>query len=422
VTDRLLPTEVSDGLARRAATVIPGGLWGHQHTRFLTPDHPQFIAGSEGARFTDVDGNEFIDLMCAWGPMILGYRNPDVDAAARAQAALGDTQNGPAPVLVDLCELLVETIDHADWAVLGKNGTDATTACLTIARAATARDVILLARGCYHGAAPWATPFPAGVTAGDRAALDYFEYNDAASFEAAVERAGDRFAGVMVTPFRHIEGIANEDVDPEFARLLRRTCDAKGAVLILDDVRCGFRLNVGGSWEPLGVRPDLSAWSKAIANGYPLAAVVGIDALREAAESVFLTGSFWTGAVAMAAAVATLEILREGNAFEQMTASGERLRKGIEAQIGALENTKARYTGPVTMPYVVFDDDGGHKRIEAFAVACLRHGLYLHPRHNWFLSAAHDEGVVDAALAATAAAFSEVDAAVASGRLVHTNP
>jgi glutamate-1-semialdehyde 2,1-aminomutase len=422
VTDRAETGAVSERLAGRAAAVIPGGLWGHQHTRFLTPDHPQFIAESSGARFTDVDGRGFIDLMCAWGPMILGYRDPVVDAAAAAQSALGDTQNGPAPVLVDFCELLVDTIDHADWTVLAKNGTDATTACLTIARAETGRDVVLLARGCYHGAAPWATPIPVGVTAGDRAALDYFEYNDADSFAAAVGRAGDRLAGVMVTPFKHIEGVANEDVDPEFARLLRRTCDATGTVLILDDVRCGFRLNVGGSWEPLGIRPDLSAWSKALANGYALAAVVGVEGLRESAESVFLTGSFWTGAVSIAAGRATLEILREGPAFERMTASGERLRKGIEAQIGALENTKARYTGPVTMPYVVFDDDGDHERIEAFATACLRHGLYLHPRHNWFLSAAHDEAVVDASLAATAAAFSEVDAAVASGRLVPTNP
>jgi glutamate-1-semialdehyde 2,1-aminomutase len=422
LTDSLTTGTSSDALSRRAADVIPGGLWGHQHTRFLTPDHPQFIAESSGARFTDVDGREFIDLMCAWGPMILGYRNAEVDAAARAQADLGDTQNGPAPVLVDLCELLVDTIDHADWAILAKNGTDATTACLTIARAETGRDVVLLARGCYHGAAPWATPVPAGVTDSDRAAIDYFDYNDATSFAAAVGRAGERLAAVMVTPFKHIEGVANEEVDPEFARLLRRTCDATGAVLILDDVRCGFRLNVGGSWEPLGVRPDLSAWSKAIANGYALAAVVGVDGLSSAAEAVFLTGSFWTGAVAMAAARKTIEIFRTGPAFEQMTAAGERLRKGIEAQIGALKHTKARYTGPVTMPYVVFEDDVEHERSKAFAVTCLRHGLYLHPRHNWFLSAAHDEEAVDAALAATAAAFNQVDAMEAATRLVHTNP
>jgi glutamate-1-semialdehyde 2,1-aminomutase len=403
----------TDSLMRRAVSVIPGGLWGHQNRRFLTPDHPAFVASSGGAYLTDIDGREFVDLMCAWGPMILGYRNAVVDAAAQAQAALGDTQNGPAPILVELAETLVDTIDHADWAILAKNGTDATTACVTIARAQTGRDVVLLARGCYHGAAPWCSPDPAGVLASDRAAIDYFDYNDQASFVEAARRAGDRLAGVVITPFKHIEGLANEDVVPEFARLVRRTCDAAGAVLVLDDVRCGFRLHVGGSWEPLGIRPDLSAWSKALANGYPIAAVLGADGLRSAAENVFLTGSFWTSAVPMAAALKTIEVLRTTSAFERMVAAGDRFAAGIRGQIAELQNVSAAYTGPVTMPYVVFADDADHERISQFAVVCLRHGLYLHPKHNWFLSAAHDDDAIDRALSATAYAFAEVDAAAA---------
>lgn len=409
----------SERLADRASKVIPGGLWGHQHTRFLTPEHPAFVARSQGARFVDVDGREFIDLMCAWGPMILGYRHPVVEAAAQEQATRGDTQNGPAPALVDFVELLVDTIAHADWAVLAKNGTDATTACLTIARAETRREVILLARGCYHGAAPWCTPAPAGVLSTDRAAIDYFDYNDAASFASAVDRAGDRLAGVLVTPFRHIEGIANEEVDPAFARLLRTTCDRTGALLMLDDVRAGFRMHVGGSWEPLGIQPDLSAWSKALANGYPIAAVVGVDGVRDAAESVFLTGSFWTGAVAMAAARATVDVLRTTDAFQDMTVAGERLRAGLEQQIAGLSHLSATYTGPVTMPYVVFDGDAEHEISSAFAAGCARRGLYLHPRHNWFLSAAHDEETIDRALEVTAAAFDDVDAAYVAAPLTH---
>jgi glutamate-1-semialdehyde 2,1-aminomutase len=401
----------SDILLRRAASVIPGGLWGHQNTRFLTSEHPAFVASSSGARFTDVDGREFIDLMCAWGPMILGYGNPSVDAAARAQAARGDTQNGPAPVAVELAELLVDTVEHADWAILAKNGTDATTACVTIARAETGRDIVLLARGSYHGAAPWCTPEPAGVLASDRAAIEYYEYNDETSFAEAVRRAGDRLAAVVITPFKHVEGLPNEDVVPEFAQLVRRSCDAAGAVLVLDDVRCGFRLHVGGSWEPLGIRPDLSAWSKALGNGYPIAAVLGADGLRSAAEKVFLTGSFWTGAVPMAAALKTIEILRETPAFERMVAAGERFRAGLLEQIRGLENVGAAYTGPVTMPYLVFAGDRGHERISRFSAACLRHGLYLHPKHNWFLSAAHDDESIDRALSATAHAFAEVDVA-----------
>jgi glutamate-1-semialdehyde 2,1-aminomutase len=399
----------SQALTARADRVIPGGMWGHQHTRFLTPDHPMFVEASSGPYVTDVDGRRFIDLMCAWGPMVLGYGDPRVTGAAARQARLGDTQNGPSARAVELAELLVDTIDHADWAILAKNGTDATTACVTIARAATSRDVVLLARGSYHGAAPWCTPEPAGVLKSDRAALDYFEYNDTASLTAAVARAGDRLAAIVITPFKHVEGLANEDVDSEFARLVRRVCDQAGAVLVLDDVRCGLRLNVGGSWEPLGVSPDLSAWSKAIGNGYAIAAVVGADSLRQAASRVFLTGSFWTGAVAMAAAIATIETMRTTSAHRDMVAAGERFRAGITAQIGTLTHGTAHYSGPVTMPYVTFAGDVDHSIASTFARICLREGVYLHPRHNWFLSAAHDDDVIDRALAATAAAFAEID-------------
>jgi glutamate-1-semialdehyde 2,1-aminomutase len=400
---------VSDALTARAARVIPGGMWGHQHTRFLTADHPMFVESSTGPYLIDVDGRRFIDLMCAWGPIVLGYGDPRVEQAVARQARLGDTQNGPSARAVELAELLVDTIDHADWAILAKNGTDATTACVTIARAATGRDIVLLARGSYHGAAPWCTPEPAGVLVSDRAALDYFEYNDAASLTAAVARAGDRLAAIVITPFKHVEGIANQDVQPEFARLVRRMCDEAGAVLVLDDVRCGLRLNVGGSWEPIGVRPDLSAWSKAIGNGYAIAAVVGADSLREAASRVFLTGSFWTGAVAMAAAIATIETMRTTSAHRDMVAAGERFRAGITAQIGGLTYGTAHYSGPVTMPYVTFGGDGDHAIASTFSRICLREGLYLHPRHNWFLSAAHDDDVIDRALAATAVAFGEID-------------
>jgi glutamate-1-semialdehyde 2,1-aminomutase len=402
------PRPESAALLTRAERVIPGGMWGHQHTRFLTAAHPPFIESSVGPYLTDVDGNEYIDLMCAWGPMLLGYRNPRVEEAACAQARLGDTQNGPSPRAVELAELLVDTIDHADWAVLAKNGTDATTASVTIARAATGRDVVLLARGSYHGAAPWCTPAPAGVLASDRAAIDYFEYNDHASLRAAAERAGDRLAGIMVTPFKHVEGLPNQDVDPEFARLVRDVCDRARAVLILDDVRCGLRLNVGGSWEPIGVKPDLSTWSKAIGNGYPLAAIAGSDALREAASDVFLTGSFWTGAVAMAAAIATITTMRETSAYQDMVAAGERFRTGVEDQIASITAGRARFSGPVTMPYVVFDGDTDHAVASAFSTSCLADGLYLHPKHNWFLSSSHDDAVIDRALAATASAFQTI--------------
>ena len=149
----------------------------------------------------------------------------------------------------------------------------------------------------------------------------------------------------MVSPFKHDAGYDQELVDPAFARGLRALCDATGAALILDDVRCGFRLHLGSSWEPVGVDPDLSAWSKAIANGRALAAVLGNDAFRGGAQQVFVTGSFWFSAVPMAAAVATITALREEDAVETMRRQGEALRDGILDQARSWD-LAVNYTGP----------------------------------------------------------------------------
>jgi glutamate-1-semialdehyde 2,1-aminomutase len=385
-------------------------MWGHQSTRFLDPRYPQFLASADGAHVVDADGRKYVDLMCAYGPILLGYKHPAVEAAAEKQLRLADTQNAPSPLAVDLAETLVDTIDHADWAVLAKNGTDATTACVTIARAASGHQIVLAARGAYHGAAPWCTPNTAGVLDTDRAAVRYFDYNDIDSFTAAAAAAGDDLAAVIVTPMKHFEGQDQELVDPAFARAIRAACDRAGAALILDDVRCGFRFHVGSSWTPIGVRPDLSAWSKALGNGYPIAAVVGSDSLREAAAHVYLTGSFWTSAVPMAAALATLGELRGTTAFADLTRAARRLSDGIRAQAASHSLTVA-YTGHPAMPYLTFAADDEFERMRVFSLACLDAGLYLHPKHNWFVSAAHTDAVIDAALAATDQAFSAVRSA-----------
>jgi glutamate-1-semialdehyde 2,1-aminomutase len=400
------PRSVDAGLRRRARAVIPGGMYGHQNAGPLPPEYPQFMRAGRGARIWDVDGNEYVDLMCSYGPVVLGHQHPAVEEAAQAQAELADCQNGPAAVMVELAELLVTTVRHADWAMFAKNGTDATTMCVTIARAQTRRDRILVAAGAYHGAAPWCTPRTAGVTAADRVNIGYYTFNDLASVAAALD-SGPEPAAIVVSPFRHDAGFDQELVDPEFARGLRELCDSSGAALILDDVRCGFRLCLGSSWEPVGVLPDLSAWSKAIANGHPLAAVLGSDRFRDGAKSVFVTGSFWFSAAAMAASVATIRALRAQDAIAAMDKMGTALRAGMLEQAAAA-GIEVNYTGPPAMPYLSFAGDRDHTQASAFAAATMRHGAYLHPRHNWFISAAMTEADLDRTLQATAAGFAAV--------------
>ncbi|MDT0274816.1 aminotransferase class III-fold pyridoxal phosphate-dependent enzyme [Blastococcus goldschmidtiae] len=406
---QLLPTRTVDAALRaRAGAVIPGGMYGHMNAAGLPDAYPQFMTRGEGSRVWDADGNEYLDFMCGWGPVVLGRKDPVVEAAVRAQLDVGDLLDGPSPVMVDLAELLVELVPHADWAMLAKNGTDATTACVSIARASTGRRKVLLATGAYHGAIPWCTPRPGGVLPEDRAHLGYFDYNDVASLEAAVAEAGDDLAGVIVSPVRQELARDQEMATVEFARAIRAACDRTGAVMILDDVRCGFRLDLGGSWEPLGVRPDLSAWSKAIANGYSLAAITGRDPLRAAASSIYVTGSFWYSAVSMAASIATLTQLRDTDAMARMAASGQRLRDGLAAQ-SAAHGFATSQTGPVQMPLLRFlDDDAASTMARTWTNEAVKRGVYLHPVHNWFLSAAHTADDIDLALERTDDAFAEL--------------
>jgi glutamate-1-semialdehyde 2,1-aminomutase len=397
-------------LRARARRVVPGGMYGHMRAAGLPDGYPQFFERGEGCHIWDVDGRRYVDFMCSWGPNILGHKHPRVMEAVQRQLAAGDCLNGPTERMVELAERLVRLVPHADWALFAKNGTDATTTCVTLSRAATGRQKILAARGAYHGAVPWCTPHPLGVTAEDRAHLIEYVYNDIASLEAAVEAAGDDLAGVIASAFRHDYGFDQQLPDPAFARRARELCDQKQAMLILDDVRAGFRLTLRGSWDLVGVQPDLAAWSKAIANGHALAAVTGRDHLRDAASRLFVTGSFWCGAVPMAAAVATLDELERIDGPGIMREMGQRFRDGIAAQ-AAEAGIGVRQSGPPQMPTILFDDDADFAKGSRFCLEALQRGLYLNPRHNMFLSTAHTVADIDFALEATRGAF----AALAEG-------
>ncbi len=399
-----LPNSVDSQLRQRAERVIPGGMWGHMRAAAVPAGYPQFFAGGEGARVRDVDGRSYIDFMCSWGPIILGHRHPEVEAAARAQLDAGDCLDGPTEHAVRLAERLVETMPHASWALFQKNGSDALTSCVTMARAGTKRRKVIAAKGAYHGAVPWSSPSLAGVTAEDRAHLIYYHYNDAASLDAAVAEAGDDLAAIIVSAFKHDLGIPQELPSPHFAKAARTHCDRADAALILDDVRAGFRLNLGGSWEQVGIRPDLAAYSKAIANGYPLSAVTGNERFRAAAEQVFVTGSFWYTGAPMAAAVTVLDILHRENAPARLHAAGQRFGAGL-TESAARHGFEVTLSGPPAMPLMQFAGDPDARLGEAFCQETLARGVYLHHRHNMFLSLAHRDAVIDEALQAIDDAF-----------------
>ena len=398
----------SDALLARAQKVVPHGIYGHQSPKLLTlGSYPSFLARAEGCRFWDVDGNEYIDFMCAYGPMVVGYRNPRVEAAARAQAEKADCLNLPGDVWVDLAELLVDITPFADWAVFAKNGSDATTWSLAVARAHTGRPKIVMAAGTYHGVGAWCTPGLAGIPPSARADILTFAYNDVDDLKRVVDEHRGEIAGVIVTPFRHEAFHDSEMPVPGFLEGVRALCDQEDIVLIFDDVRAGFRLHLGGSGEYFGVRPDITCYCKAIGNGYPLAAGLGRDYLRGAAEQVFFTGSYWTAYVAMAAGIATIETLRDEGGIERMDAMGKRLREGLDQQARSL-GLAVHQSGPPAIPFMTFVGDATFEKNRLFCGECARRGVFFHPHHNWFLSAAHTEADIDETLGVTEVAFKAV--------------
>lgn len=391
-------------LRARAAVVIPGGMYGHQSTALLPDDYPQYFDRADGAYMWDADGRRYLDMMCAYGPNLFGYAHPEIDAAFVRQLGLGDTLTGPTALMVELAETLTGMIKHADWAMFCKNGTDATTMALTTARAHTRRKIVIRAKGAYHGAAPWCTPRPAGVLASDTAHQIFCDYNDVASLEAAVAAAGDDLAAIFAAPFKHDAFIDQAAPSPAYARRTRELCDQTGALLILDEIRAGFRLSRDTSWSHLGVEPDLSTWGKCLANGHPLSVMMGAEKARTAAASIYVTGSFWYQSATMAAALATLKLIRETDYLERITALGEMLRAGLDERSKAA-GFSLRQTGPGVMPLFLFDDDPDLRKGFCFGSEMLARGIYTHPWHNMFLCAAMTEADIAAALDAAEGAF-----------------
>jgi glutamate-1-semialdehyde 2,1-aminomutase len=403
-------------LRERAEQVIPGGMYGHQSVKPLPEGFPQFFSKASGAYLWDVDGNKLLDLMCGYGPQLFGYANPTIDKVYIDQLSMGDAMTGPAPLMVDLAEKMVGMVSHADWAMFCKNGTDANTMALMAARAQTKRTGIVRARGAYHGAAPWSNPRGSGVTAADQSDQFLCEYNDVSSLDSAVQSAGDNLAAIFAAPMKHDVMVDQAAPSAAYARRARELADLTGALLIVDDVRAGFRITRDCSWSVVGVEPDLSCWGKCIANGHPISALLGSNNARPGAEAIFTTGSYWFAAAAMAASLVTLEMIASTDYLERTIALGDRLRAGLDERARS-SGFGLRQTGPSQMPLFLFDDDPKLDLGRAWTALMMARGVYTHPWHNMFLSAAMTEQDIDIALDAAEASFTSLKSKGAASRL-----
>ena len=385
-----MSTTIHDELMARAIKVVPNGMYGHESAALLPSITPQFFKKAKGTYLWDYAGKKYVDLMSAYGPNLFGYSHDEIDAAYIAQMKEIDVATGPSSVLIDLAERFTAQVSHADWAMFCKNGTDATSISLMCARAHRGKRKVLFAAGAYHGAAPWCTPMPAGTVADDRAHFIYYQYNDVESLKSAVAEAGDDFAGIFATPHRH--EVVEDQAEPlqAYAQAARDLCDKHDALLIIDDVRAGFRIDRDCSWNKIDVQPDISAWGKAIANGHSISAVVGSDRAREAAGKIFVTGSFWFGGAAMAASLKTLDIIRDTDYLERTVTMGDNLREGLNS-ICSSAGLNISQTGPSQMPLIMFNTDHGTRDLRltyAISEGMMKAGVHFHPVHNMFVNAA----------------------------------
>ena len=378
----------------RAQRVIPGGH--HLSGRVLTtPDRsPMYIERGRGCRITDVDGNEYVDYLMAFGAFLLGYADPEVDAAAGRELEQGPLLSMNRPQHVLFAEALVGRFAGADMAVPMKTGSEATTAALRIARRATGRRRV--ARAGYHGWHDWCLPLDPAVPAGLDAQVLEFNANDPPSLEAVFARHPGEIAAVILAPEMVLPP------RPEVFLALQESTHRHGALFVLDEVKTAFRTAPGSVQARLGLKPDITTLSKGLSNGWPVAAVLGRRDVMNCAAGMHLSATYHGDTAAMAAALATLRIVEERRVADHVWALGQRLIDGLNGIARDLDVPAGSYGEPFPpMPFLRFDHP--HPQTNdalrtAFYEAMLERGVLLHPRHMWFISYAHQRADIDTTL------------------------
>ena len=378
----------------RAANVIPGAH--HLSGRVLTsPERsPMYLESGKGCRIKDVDGHEYIDYLMAFGAFLVGYADPEVDAAAREELARGSLLSMNRPQHVLFAEALVKRFAAADMAVLLKTGSEATTAALRIARRYTGRRRI--ARAGYHGWHDWCLPLDPSVPAGLDTQILEFNSNAPGSLEALFTAYPGEIAAIILAP---------EMVLPpkrEVFQAFQNTAHRHGALFVLDEVKTAFRTAPGSVQARLQLMPDLTTVSKALGNGWPVAAVVGRRGVMECAAGMHLSATYHGDTAAMAAALATLRIVEERGVAQHVWDLGQRLLDGLNMIARDLDVPAVSFGEPFPpMPFLRFehpDPETNNALRTAFYEAMLVRGVLLHPRHMWFISYAHKAADIDITL------------------------
>jgi glutamate-1-semialdehyde 2,1-aminomutase len=339
----------SSELFRRAQRVTPGGVNSPVRAFRGVGGEPFFVAGAQGARIRDVDGNEYIDYVLSWGPLILGHAHPAVVRAVCDAAARGTSYGAPTEAEVELAELVRELVPSMERVRFVSSGTEATMSAVRLARGYTGRELILKFDGCYHGhgdsflvkvgsgVATLGLPNSPGVPAELSKLTLTAPFNDVEAVEAAFREHAGRIAAVILEPVVGNAGFIPPD--DGFLAALRRITEADGALLVFDEVMTGFRVARGGAQERFGVRPDLTTLGKVIGGGLPVGAYGGrAEIMGQVAPvgPVYQAGTLSGNPLAMAAGLAQLRILRDEDPYAALERRTKRLVDGLLANAAEL--------------------------------------------------------------------------------------
>ncbi len=389
----------------------PGGMMGIRRPyNFVVGEYPIFLERGYGGHIVDVDGNDYIDMLCAYGPIILGYNEPEINEAVKAQMEKGFCFSLVQPIQNELERKLIELIPSAERVILVKTGSDATTLATRIARGYTDRTKIL--RCGYHGWHDWAVEVHGGVPPCVQELTIEFEYGDLNDLEAKLKANQGEVACIIITPVGH--PLAKPVIPPPEGYLegVRELADRYKVVLIFDEIRTGFRVALGGAQERYGVTPDLSTFGKAMANGYALSAVVGkAEFMNVCEKKVFVSSTFFPNSLEMAAALKCIEILQRDKILDQVWEKGAWFLQALKTVVAA-SKVPVSVNGIPPMPFLSFEKvDGFHKeRRETFYTETIRRGLFIQPYHHWYISARHTQADLDKAVWAITEALAIVNA------------
>lgn len=415
-----------------ANKVIPGGVNSPVRAFRAVGDYPIFIESGQGAHVTDIDGNELIDFICSWGPLIFGHNDPVVQEAVMSAVQKGTTFGMPTEIETFMAEKIVELIPSIEKVRMVSSGTEATMSALRLARGYTGRDKIVKCGGCYHGhadhlliqagsgALTFGVPSSPGVPENIAHETLTATYNDIDSFKALFAEYQDEIAAVIIEPIPGNMGL----ILPEegFLEALRELTKENGSLLIFDEVISGFRASLGGAQKRFGIMPDLTCLGKIIGGGLPVGAFGGradiMDHLAPVGD-VYQAGTLSGNPLAMKAGYTTLCELQKRNPYADLEARAKKLKEGLAAAADA-HGVRATINQVGSLLTVFFTDRPVHTYADAqtssvdqyriFFQALLAESIHLPPSQFecWFISTAHTDADIEKTIQAAEKAFAAV--------------